>query len=194
MPSDPGEQVAYRVSIVDTPPDYDQLIGCQFWMGEPLAISEASGDPGPGTTGPTFQAAVKSDEPYFDEWAVDELVHLSGQHIIPGVTYEIQAFAETCVRSLESSYSAPLSITTSQWGDIGKDCSTNPCGPPDLDADFDDIAMVVDKFRNLPGSPIKVRADLAPAEPDQVIDFVDIPAVVDGFRGLSYPYSVPTCP
>ena len=69
------------------------------------------------------------------------------------------------------------------------------CGFPDGDTDFDDIAAVVDKSRNLPTAIIKARADLVPAEPDRKIDFDDIPAAVDAFRGLPYPYPAPsTCP
>ena len=62
---------------------------------------------------------------------------------------------------------------------------------PDGDVDFDDITAVVDKFRNLPGAPIKARADIAPDMPDQIVDFTDIPAVVDAFRSLPYPYDGP---
>ena len=71
------------------------------------------------------------------------------------------------------------------------DCWT----PPDGDMDFDDITALVDKFRNLPGAPLKSRADIAPAVPDQIVDFVDIPWVVDAFRGLPYPFDGPEeCP
>ena len=104
----------------------------------------------------------------------------------------------------ESSFSTPLELTTSLWGDVAdvfNGCTILPSGyqdcwaPPDGDADFDDITAVVDKFRNLPGALMKPRADLAPKAPDRLIDFVDIPWAVDAFRGLPYPFDGPgECP
>jgi hypothetical protein len=66
---------------------------------------------------------------------------------------------------------------------------------PDGDADFDDIAALVDKFKNLPGAPSKTQADLAGDLPSLIVDFEDISVVVDGFRGLPYPFDGPSgCP
>ena len=58
------------------------------------------------------------------------------------------------------------------------------------------VMLDVDKFKNLPGAPVKARADVAPEIPDQIVDFVDIPWVVDAFRGLPYPWgpSADPCP
>ena len=66
-----------------------------------------------------------------------------------------------------------------------------PCTPPDGTVDFIDIAALVDKFKNLPGAPIKDRTDLAGDVPDRIIDFIDISNVVDAFKGFAYPYSGP---
>jgi hypothetical protein len=57
--------------------------------------------------------------------------------------------------------------------------------------DFEDIAAVVDKFRNLPGALTKARADVSGSTPDRIIDFTDISFVVEAFRNLDYPFPVP---
>jgi hypothetical protein len=102
---------------------------------------------------------------------------------------------EDCDTTAESGYSEALEVPTSLWGDLVGDCTEGACSPSDRDTDFDDIAAVVDKFRDLPGAPIKARTDVAPDRPDWKIDFTDIPAVVDAFRVLPYPYGGPVgCP
>jgi hypothetical protein len=71
--------------------------------------------------------------------------------------------------------------------------------------DITDVSVLVDKFRNAPGAPIKARALLAgePGNPfgeitDPVIavdfSFAHISACVDAFRGVPYPYTVSSCP
>ena len=66
--------------------------------------------------------------------------------------------------------------------------------------DLDDVGSVVDKFRNLPGAPVKARADIGGGSedeniPDLIIDFGDIALAVDAFRSLPYPFAGPTpCP
>ena len=44
------------------------------------------------------------------------------------------------------------------------------------------------KFSNLPGAPLKARADLEPALPDRRINITDVLAVIQGFVGGSYPF------
>jgi hypothetical protein len=53
----------------------------------------------------------------------------------------------------------------------------------------------VDKFKNLPGAPIKSRADLAPDTPNRIVNFDDISFAVTAFKGIAYPFDGPTpCP
>lgn len=186
----PGESEAVRVRF-----DLDGGGTGTAWVGEPREASESSGDSGP-TPPPTFWAAeLQCDPPFFTDWSVYPAIHVYGPSVAPGVTYEIALARESCETSEDGFTDTPLVITTSAWGDVVKDCSTCPCGPPDGDADFDDITAIVDKFKNLPCAPMKSRGDLAPATPDQIVDFVDIPWIVDAFRSLPYPFGGPTaCP
>ena len=78
---------------------------------------------------------------------------MSDNEIVPAASYEIQAIHEGCDESAENSYSDRLTINTSMWGDIAGDYETTPCTPPDGTVDFVDIAVMADKFKNLPGAP-----------------------------------------
>ncbi len=114
-------------------------------------------------------------------------IHISHEGIIPGATYAVQAIDSTCVLA-ESSFSEPLLITTSRWGDVVSDCTTTPCGPPDGSIDVTtDVTAILDKFKNARGAAVKTRTDIEPATPDQKINISDVTYALDGFRGRSYP-------
>ena len=84
----------------------------------------------------------------------------------------------------------------SRWGDVVRDCTSVPCGPPDGRVDVTtDVTSILDKFKNLPGAPIKARTDIEPNLPDQKISIADVTYALDAFRGDGYPFSGPTgCP
>jgi len=97
--------------------------------------------------------------------------------------------------------SGQLQIRTTRWGDM-----RSPYNPPDpsVQPDISDVAALVDKFRNAPGSPIKARAILVSGTSNpwgdmsngvlQVdLGFSQISACVDAFRGLPYPYKMGKC-
>ena len=70
-----------------------------------------------------------------------------------------------------------------------------PCTPPDGEVNFIGISAVIDKFKDLPGAPIRARTDLAGSTPDLHVDFANISRVVDAFRGEPYPFYGPSpCP
>jgi hypothetical protein len=120
------------------------------------------------------------------------VLHVTDNEIVPKGVYDVQAIDCTADPSNEANYSTPLARNTSKWGDIVGGANNQP---PNGVVNFNDISSVVDKFKNLPGAPIKSRADVAPDVPDKIVDFVDIPSVVDAFRGLPYPYGGPDeCP
>jgi len=131
------------------------------------------------------------------DWSTVGTLHVTDNEIVPRAgasiaRYDVQAIDCAADPSNEANYSAPLARYTSKWGDI-VGASNNQ--PPNAVVDFVDISCVVDKFKNLPGAPIKSRTDVAPDVPDKIIDFVDIPSVVDAFRGRPYPYGGPdSCP
>jgi hypothetical protein len=129
------------------------------------------------------------------DWGAFSEIHVFDDEIVPGVGYAVQAVDCGCEVSNDAEFSTVEFISMSRWGDVVGDCSVTPCLPPDGTVDFIDISAVVDKFRNLPGAPVKARADVSPALPDKVIDFVDISYVVGAFKGESYPFARPVwCP
>lgn len=121
-----------------------------------------------------------------DAWGT---VVVCDESIFPGTSYTVQ-----CDYGEEGSpvLSSGVSAITEIWGDVAGDFAGGEWLPPDGTVDFNDISSVVDKFRNLPGTPPAYRAELvgpsgAECYPDATtIDFVDISADVDAFRGLSY--------
>ncbi len=60
-----------------------------------------------------------------------------------------------------------------------------------MTTNFDDLAAAIDKFRNLPGAPLKTRVDHLPSKTDLIVDFLDIQLTVDAFRGFPYPGAGP---
>jgi hypothetical protein len=187
MPGNPGVQTALRVTFVDLPAPYDVLNGQMRWVGPPTEISESAGNTG-STPAPTFEGSTLDDDPYYVDWSNVGIVQVYDDAIVPGGMYEAQAVSEACEAGAEEYYSDALEAVTAEWGDVVGNCSETPCTPSDGDCDFDDIASIVDKFKNEPGAPAKARADLVPATPDRIIDFSDISSVVDAFKGLPFPY------
>jgi hypothetical protein len=178
--------------------------GWHKWVGQPRLVSEISGQG--NDSPPNFWAATLQCDPFWVDWTAyadeqhpDGVIHVYGQDVVPGTTYDVQLVQQDCETS-EQYFSSSLSILTSLWGDAVLDCSTDPCGSPQGTVNFDDISAVVAKFKNSSGAPAKARVDLgSPAAssgvPDQIIDFVDIPLAVDAFRGVMYPFPAPQgCP
>jgi hypothetical protein len=129
------------------------------------------------------------------DWTTAGLVHVYGPEIMPSSLYEVQAIEQDCdVQAGESDYSAALPLGTSRWGDVDE-----PFNPPSDTKQPDglDIARLVDKFKNLPGAPPKVSAQLQPAvlDPSEKISALDIASTVDAFKGKAYPYTgIVNCP
>jgi hypothetical protein len=209
FPGNAGQTVAFRVTLVDLPPPFESFEGCRLWVGPPFDVSELSGSL---TLPPTFKAANLTTTPHYRDWGSIDSLHVFGADAVPSKkvagspptyywsTYEIQAIHQDCDLEVEEDYSAPLAVTMSLWGDIVSDCGVPPpappCGPPNGAVDFSDISAVVDKFRNLPASPKKSRADIAPnSAPNKKVDFEDIASVDDAFKGKPYPFTGPVlCP
>jgi hypothetical protein len=109
--------------------------------------------------------------------------------IVPDGQYVVQIIDRACTISAEEEYSAPLMAATSRWGDAVQDCTSVPCGPPDGTVGVStDVTAILDKFRNLPGAPIKARCDFEPALPDHLINITDVMVCLDAFRGAVYPF------
>ena len=142
-----------------------------------------------------FWTATLQCTPQYVNWSQYESVSVHHELIVPDGVYALQAVDQFCDELSEASYTAPLALTTSLWGDLVRNCQTTPCGPPDGSVDIiSDAVAVLSKFSNLPGAPLKVRADLEPALPDRRINITDVLAVINGFVGESYPFDPPPWP
>lgn len=189
-PGDLGHTQAIRVTLKDLPPPYDVFNAMTMWVGAPREVSEKSGnvDPSSAPGWPTFTAATLQCEPYFRDWSAFATVHVYHEGIVPGGTYALQMIDALCGPDVAEAFSTGLELRTSAWGDVLKDCTTRPCGPPDGSVDVaTDVLAVLEKFVNR-GGPIKARADIEPACVDLTINITDVMWILEAFRGLPYPF------
>jgi hypothetical protein len=178
-----------------------------MWVGVPTRVCENAGQnliptggcgAAPGLPELTSVFAPLTCEPHYTDWSVEGTVHLHAPWIIPGGTYYLHAIQEGTDPSLEENYSMPLVTRTGVWGDLVSDCSIDPCGPPNGTVDVTtDVTSVLDKFKNLPGAPIKARCDLEPETPDHLVNITDVTCCLGAFLGGMYPpegFPVPSDP
>ncbi len=186
--------IALRVTLGPMPgpndcprvPDFSASNGAEMWVGEEVLQ---------GGVTPTGLFALRST-PLFRDWTsvADGVVQVADCNIVPCASYSIQSIPDTEYPG--GVYSAPLVLsTTAVWGDIvGATTQQLPNG----DVNFIDISALVDRFKDVFGSPLRTWCDLSPNQPTQGvnlnIDFSDISSVVDSFRGASYPFPGPTAP
>ncbi len=193
VPGHPGEFTALRVTLLDLPAPFDIHNGTTMWVAEPITeVSENAGkiDPvGAPGFGTFWSAKLSCDPPeYRDDWSTKSPLHVIGDAIVPGATYEVQAIHETCDVVGEPNYSAPLVVSTSHWGDSVGHCAVIPCTPPEGVVNITtDVTACLDKFRNLEGAVLKSRADIEPNYPDWLVNIADVTYVLDAFRGFAYP-------
>ncbi len=193
----PGQQVAIRVVVTSLPAPYDVLNDQTMWVGAPRQVSENAGhiDPDGAPGFPAFWTATLQCDPYYTDWSTYGTVQVYDEVIIPDGLYSVQTIDAVCDTAVEVNYSLPWWFATSTWGDIVRNCATTPCGPPDgVVGIATDVTAALDKFKNLPGAPIKARCDIEPAIPDQIITMPDVTAALDAFRGFGYSFEVPAEP
>jgi hypothetical protein len=182
----------------------DYLEALTMWVGPPEEFCENSGQdvPPPGGCGPawapggpplTMWAANLQCQPYYTDWGVADAIHAYHEIIVPGGTYTIEAVDEACDEAVQEHYSDPLAVNTSPWGNI---CGTYDVGnerwtEPDTSVDVVfDVTACIDKFRNVLGAPIKARADIDSATPEQKINITsDVTRIIDAFGGDPYPFT-----
>jgi hypothetical protein len=184
------------------PAPYEAFEGLQMWVRLGPEICENAGQsqppaggcaPTPWLVGDTFQSGQLICEPDAvevcrDYGSLGRPLHLTGDAIVPGAVYESQVIDCSCDLEDEAAYSAPLTITTSAWCDLVRDCTTLPCTPPDGIVNITtDVTAILDKFKNLPGSVMKVRADVEPNIPDFLVNITDVTHCLDCFLGATYP-------
>jgi hypothetical protein len=199
--ADAGREQAMRVTFVDLPAPFDSWNGTKMFVGPPEIYCENAGKKRPpcppGQPMTEFKAATLQCDAEVREWSVEGVVHVFHEGIVPGGVYHVQAGDEACELDLDSSYSDPLIVQMSPWGDLVTDCTMCPCGPPDGVVGIpSDVTAVLDKFRNLapPSVPCpavsKVRADLDYSTPNQRVDISDVTFCLDAFRGFEYPFGI----
>ncbi len=193
---------AVRVTLFDMPEPFDGQSGQTLWLGQPTEVTELSGvvDPLMAEGHPSFWAATRQCEPFYANWSQygGGTLHVYHESIIPGGVYDLQAIRQGCGTASESNFSAPLSIGTSAFGNVGGpfDTQRNVWTAPEPDGTVDittDVIAAINKFGNRLGSPMKIRVDLDPETPDFKINIIDIVHILDAFRGLPYPF-VPVSP
>ena len=203
VPGNPGHDKAIRVvlkSLHQVEPPYTSgettpftaLEGEVRWVGPALSYNESTSDATP------FIAAQLQCTPYFRNWGLMDLLHVTGSAIVPSSEYEVQIVGANCDIGAESSYSVPLVLRTTRWGDV--ESLFNPPSAT-MQPDVADIAALVAKFQSAPGAPIKTRALLAGDNAfgyfnsiEQDFGFSHIAACVDAFRGQPYPHTIQACP
>lgn len=168
--------------------DYSAFNGMTMWVGPEHLFGDELLD----TLSGVFEL---QSTPRFRDWRSVNggVVFVADCNIVPCASYTIQAVTEDGLAT--GDYSPPLFLsTTPTWGDV-----TGAGGlPADGAVNALDVAGVVDRFVNLPGSPPKAACDLFGNRPWQgafaSIDALDVSAVLDAFRGVAYPLSGPVAP
>ncbi len=197
---DSGQTQAVRVTFKDLPSPYDTWNDVEMWVQEPTRYCENSGKKQPpcpvAQPSSEFMGATLQCEPYYTDWSTFGTVHVYHEGIIPGGVYSIEVVGQSCdwVNDPDDSFSAPLVMTQSKWGDLVKSCAPCPCTPPDGVINMaSDVTAVLDKFRNLEPPDVtcppvaKARADLDWKTPNQLIDISDATCCLDAFRDVPYP-------
>jgi hypothetical protein len=207
---DTGRNQAVRVTFVGLPAPYEEWNGTVMWVQEPEVYCENAGTVQEWPfhcfnpleiPDQEFLGATAGCDPYYTDWTYDyegwfvpqPAVHVFHEGIVPGGIYRVQLIDEHCSIDVEEYYSEQLVVTMSRWGDVVKDCTTHPCGPPDGNVGIVDVTAVLDKFKNYYGCVQKARADLegSPAGdhrvPDQAINITDVTYCLGAFLGETYP-------
>jgi hypothetical protein len=203
---DAGQSQAVRVTFLDLPAPYDTWNDVQLWVQEPYVRCEnagySGGDPCPDGIGGLPQAwfwcAQLGCDPYVADWTQYDMVHVFDEGIVPHGWYDLAVIEEGC-RSLSgwetdpALWSPAVQWIQSRWGDLIDNCTTTPCKPPDGSSGIVDVTAILDKWKNLPGNVMKVRADIegSPAGdhrvPDQAINITDVTYCLGAFLGDTYP-------
>ncbi len=179
------DEVALKVTVLDLPPPFEAFEGEERWVGEPETVFGSSAPPG-GLNVASLECA-----PHYRRWSSLGTIHVSGDALIPGGSYEVRAVGLPC-GGPGGTESAPLAVlTVSQFGDVG----TSSGGPPNNSVSFQDISAIVATFSLAATAPMIPRADLYPNIPDRIVNFLDVSASVGAFQGKPYPFAGPSsCP
>ena len=185
-PTNEGVLTAIRLIPSGLPEAFADYEGMELWLTDPFEVSEVPANA--DTTDPTFTVTSLSCEPSFRDWGSIGTVYATGDVVVPGVSFTVQAISQGCLNAGKLIYSSSVFAATSVFGDVTGDCSGKICSPPNGAVEILDIFALIGKFVNAPGSVQKSRADLQPGCVDFVIDILDVFRAVEGFNGLPYPF------
>jgi hypothetical protein len=204
MGGDAGHSQALRITFGnDLPSPYDIWNGMELWVKSINEICENGGASSPpcpiepNLPKDTFWGASTTCEAsaaLFTDWTQYDLpVHIFSEGLIPAGSYSLQFIDASCQQSNQASYSDPLVVIQPKWGDVLDNCGKNPCGAPQGITNIGDVTGILAKFQNLPGAPIKSRADLVglPGNEgvvDHNISIVDVTWNLDAFIGGQYDF------
>lgn len=198
-----GHTQAIRVTLKNLPPPFDTWNNHRMWVGPPAQYCENSGQGAMPANGcrlapdmprRQFTASTLRCDPYYTIWSGFETVHVFHEGIVPGGTYDLELVDTLCEPTVAEDYSPPLTLKTSRWGDVVKECATPLCSPPDGSVDVPtDVAALIAKFRNSAFAPIQIKADfvdiLGRPIPDQRTTVIEFVVVLDAFQGVEYPFT-----
>lgn len=164
--------------------------GQSMWIGAPRAVSEHASrvDPSQAPSWASFPQSALQCAPLCRDWGDVPALHVQHAILIPDRQVAVQAIDCECAMDDPSAYSSALESVTARRGDVAFNCSGGVCGPPNGVVEIADVPAILDKFRNLIGSPSKVRCDLEPATPDNMINISDVTVCLDAFSGNVYPF------
>ncbi|MBI1824815.1 MAG: hypothetical protein HY287_13840 [Planctomycetes bacterium] len=174
-------------------PNFASQEGQLRYVGAPSDCQETSM---PVTT---FKCASLQHAPLYLNWDAalnGQMLHVSGQAVVPSSTYEIRLVASSCKgnEAVCAQVSLPLTISTQRWGDIAGPFQVQG-NVPLTQPNIQDISAAVDKFKETLAAFIVARSDVNPGIPDNVVNIADIASIVDAFKNLAYPFAGPaTCP
>lgn len=196
---DAGQLQAVRVTFTDLSGAFDVWNGLMMWAGEPQLISERTdrGLDRPCTAddpcfGNTFLASRLQCEPFFADWSILDVVDVWGVAVIPDAAYCIQVVEAGCSVIEEASFSDPLNLSTSRWGDTVRPPVGGIWTASDGEPGALDVRAFIRKFTGLvdPRTPVADIAGVDPAGPSPIPDgkiFInDLTDLLDAFFGRSY--------
>jgi len=166
--------------------------GCARWVGKLGTFYESQGPP---VSGP-YKAARLQCTPYYWDWKPEGLLTVVGADIAPSSEYSVQVYGASCMGAEAgcANVSPAVTMYTRRSGDVEQ-----PFNPPSATGqpDVTDVSQLVNKFKNLPGAPVKAISQIQPNLPElnANINVLDILAVVDALKGTKYAFSGPcACP
>lgn len=184
VPAGVGPAKAIRVRLTNLP-GFPAFNGQDRWVGAPQTACEEAGRALPPCANDLqiFATAPVECDPYIGDWSGIKALHVFGNAIVPLSTYTISV----CDTKTSGACPTLAMITTGRWGDIRDPFNV---------VNFQDVSILVDKFKDLPRAPVKARSDILGAVPNRIVNFMEVSAAVSAFQGNPYPPSfVPsTCP